>query len=356
MSQLSLFGGGSDGPAQTADEWGAIPVPDPSLVSLAAKLPKQLRLGTCSWTFPGWDLVYRREYGSDKRFRTESLAEYAAFPLFRAVEIDSTYYGPPNAQGLRNYAAKIREGWQSTIGSDTRGAADSSDGDLPDFECAMKVWSEITTFAFPRHKRFGSRAGMRNANFLDPQLFASTVIAPIEEAGFGPLGPLILEIPPIPKGALDRAVIVASLGRFLAQAPEGYRYAVEVRDPELLDSDYFAVLRDHGAAHVYSFHSRMPPLAEQLDRGAIGEAPFVVSRLMLPPGASYQEQKDRFEPFDRLREPQRGMRNDVVRLISDAAANDIPTYVFCNNKAEGSSPHTAIAIADQLAKLDGGPT
>lgn len=323
MTQLSLFGE----PAASETGPGAIPPPDPDLVRLAAKLPAGLRLGTCSWTFPSWDVVYRRDYPGEASFRAESLAEYAAFPLFRAVEIDSSYYAPLSARTLAEHAARLPD----------------------DFECAMKVWSEVTTFVFPRHPRFGDRAGMQNPHFLDPDVFAERVIGPIAEADVAQIGPLIVEIPPIPRGALEPRRFVERLSRFLAQAPEGYRYAVEVRDPELLTHRHRALLADHGAAHVFTYHARMPSIAEQLEVGGIGGSPLVMCRLMLPPGTRYAEQKRRFEPFDRLREPQPAMRADVARLIAEAERAGVPAYVFINNKAEGSSPLTAVALARLLA-------
>ena len=324
MSQLSLFG---DDPSDNVPT-GLEPVPpqDPSLCEIASRLPAELRLGTCSWTFPGWDIVYRRTYSSEKLFRRESLAEYAAFPLFRAVEVDSSYYAPPTAKTLRGLAER--------------------GGKL---EFALKVWFELTTFVFPRHARWKERAGMRNPNFLDPSLFADQIIGPIRESGFGPLGPLIIEIPPVPTGALDASSIEQALARFLSQAPEGYRYAIETRDPTLLTERHVALLRDHGAAHVYTFHSRMPGLADQRAIAPVGAAPFAVCRLMLPPGTTYQDQKERFEPFGRIHEVQHEMRRDVAALVRDATDASVPIYVFCNNKAEGSSPLTALALASKIA-------
>ncbi len=352
MSQLPLFGHERSTDTPTSVGLGPIP-PAPGLVELAAQLPPSLRLGCCSWTFRGWEQVYRRKYSSDKVFHRYALVEYAAFPMFRSVEIDSTYYAPPGVQKLRDYAHDIREGVEGMAVGDQTAASLAESQLEPDFDCALKVWSELTTVVFPRHRRFGTRAGMRNPHFLDPTRFADTFTGPIEEANFGPLGPLIVEIPPIPRGAMDTHLVATALARFLAQAPSGYRYAIEVRDPELLTERHFAILRDYGAAHVYTFHARMPSIAEQLKHCAVTEAPLAVCRLMLPPGASYQEQKDRFKPFSAIREPQRAMRSDVVRLIREASVADIPTYIYCNNKAEGSSPATAIAIARQLISNDG---
>jgi hypothetical protein len=44
------------------------------------------------------------------------------------------------------------------------------------------------------------------------------------------------------------------------------------------------------------------------------------------------------------------MRADVVRLIDEAGRAGLPVTVLINNKVEGSSPHTAVAIANLVAE------
>ncbi|MGH7527508.1 MAG: DUF72 domain-containing protein, partial [Gemmatimonadales bacterium] len=71
------------------------------LLALAARIPEGVRFGSSSWNYPGWrGLVYRRDYGT-KGAATRMLEEYAAFPLFRTVGIDSSFYAPPTEEVLR---------------------------------------------------------------------------------------------------------------------------------------------------------------------------------------------------------------------------------------------------------------
>lgn len=314
--QLGLFG--SDQLAQPIE-------PDPELISLRAALPETVRFGTCSWNFEGWKgTVYRQHYRSKKAFVAESLAEYARYPLFRSAEIDRSYYGPVRASELADYARLLPD----------------------DFDLAMKVWQELTTMVFPRHPRFGDRAGCVNPLFLDPSAFAEHVIAPIADGFSEHIGPILLSIPPAGPMA-DPDDFEQRLAHFLARAPSGYRYAVEVRDPRLLTRRYLAVLRDHGAAHIFNFWGKMPAIGEQLALGGL-TGPFTVARLMLPRGAQYQQLRDEWAPFDRIAVPQPQMRTDVVALVREAVERALPTYVYVNNKAEGSAPLTIRAIAEAL--------
>ncbi len=164
--QLDLFGA-APRPAPAAHE------PPRELVELGNKLPAHVRLGTSSWTFPGWSgLVYRKHYQNQKLFTRDSLAEYAAHPLFRTVGIDRSHYAPLSEQDLEGYAAQLPAG----------------------FRCVIKVWDELTTMVFPDHERYGARRGQLNASFLDAARFRDQVAAPLLSSFREHTGPLVLEV------------------------------------------------------------------------------------------------------------------------------------------------------------------
>ena len=54
------------------------------------------------------------------------------------------------------------------------------------------------------------------------------------------------------------------LGPFLGELPPGFRYAVEVRNPEYLGAEYFSMLHARNTAHVFNAWTRMPELLEQI--------------------------------------------------------------------------------------------
>src|SRR5262245_28797051 len=87
--QLDLF----HTPAQPPSEVGSVAVP-PALADVARRLPRSVRLGTSSWSFPGWQgIVYDRS-ASETQLARHGLAAYARHPLLRAVGVDRTYYAP----------------------------------------------------------------------------------------------------------------------------------------------------------------------------------------------------------------------------------------------------------------------
>ena len=301
--------------------------------ALAARVPADVRLGTSSWTFPGWaGLVYRDPYRSERDFVRRSLGEYARHPLFRTVCMDRAFYAPLSREELTAYAKLLPSG----------------------FRCVSKVFSELSTWVFPKHPRYGPRAGRRNEGFLEPWRFEELIGAPMREVFADHLGPLIIEVPPV-HGPADPEAFAEAVERFLSQAPPDLDYAFEIRDARLFTPRYLSVLRDAGASHVFNLWTRMPTLGAQLDRvervlggGWVGQ-PLVV-RLMIPPGKQYGELAAAFVPFDRMQAPQPEMRDDVVRLVREAREADAESWIIVNNKAEGSSPLTVVALAERLAE------
>jgi uncharacterized protein YecE (DUF72 family) len=312
-----------------ADEAERPALPDPDeLRALAARVPAGVRFGSSSWNYPGWQgLVYHRDYGV-KGAAARMLEEYAAFPLFRTVGIDSSFYTPPTESVLAAFAAHLPAG----------------------FPCVSKVWNGITAHSFSQAQD-RKRAGQANPDFLDPDLFLEAVYQPYQRHFADHAGPFIFELQAIargsgvtPQGFADR------LDRFFSALPREGQYAVEVRNEEFLTPMYFAVLREHGVAHVFNSWTRMPSIGDQLDLPGSISGPFLVARALLRPGRSYEEAVDAFAPYDRIREPIPELRRDLIRLIQTSVATRIPAYILVNNRAEGSAPLT---IAEVLRRLPG---
>ena len=320
--QLGLF----DGPEEDAGDPGESPWR--ALEGIRDRLPATLRFGTSSWTFPGWaGLVYRRRYPNQRAFLRESLGEYAQHPLMRTVGVDRGYYTPVPEEDLAGYAQQLPG----------------------DFRAAMKVWQQVTMPGFAKHPRYGAAAGQRNPDFLDAELFANAVHEPVRTAFSQHMGPWILQIAPSPT-PIDPSWFCERLDAFLADAPGDFPFAVELRDRKLLTPEYVRTLRKHGAAHVFNYWSRMPTLAKQMRVDELLGGSLLVVRLLLPPATRYADLKDAYAPFDRLVAPQPEMRQDVVKLVQAALDREMECYVLVNNKAEGSSPLTVRALAEQLAR------
>lgn len=327
--QLDLFGDGSEPDRVTQSRrTGAWPTPGSPLEQryeryrvLAASLPPHLRMGTSSWSFPGWQgIVYSRRRGTAHLAR-EGLREYVQHPLLRTVGIDRSYYAPIPADDLSGYAGQL----------------------LPGFECCIKAPAAVTS---PVLTGFGRHAG--NPDYLSADRLRSDLLDPLAANFAAHTGPILLQFPP-PARSLDASTsaFIEGLDRLLEGVGEGWRCAVEVRDKWALSDGYRRVLTRHGAAHVYNYWSAMPMPGAQARVLPPEDQPFVVIRLLLRPGTWYEEQREVFAPFNQLASPDEAMRRDVLTLIRRAAAAALPTFVLVNNKAEGSAPLTIEALAER---------
>jgi uncharacterized protein YecE (DUF72 family) len=298
----------------------------PDFAALARRIPPLVRFGGSSWNYPGWrGLVYHRDY-EGKGASARMLEEYAAFPLFRTVGIDSSFYAPPTEEVLRGWAGRLP----------------------PGFPCVSKVWNQITVQTFSKAQN-PSRAGRRNSDFLNPEVFLEAVYEPYQRYFADHTGPFVFEFQAIGRGSgVGPSRFADRLDRFFTELPREGAYAVEVRNEEFLTPMYFAVLREHGVAHVFNSWTRMPAIGDQLDLPGSISAQFIVARALLRRGRTYDEAVDALAPYDRIQDPNPELRRDLVRLIDTAVHARIPAYLLVNNRAEGSSPLTVAEIARML--------
>lgn len=290
--------------------------------ALAARVPEQVLFGTSTWTYPGWTgLVYHRSYPKSAP-AARMLEEYARFPLFRTVGIDSSFYRPPSPATLEAYSRALP----------------------PGFPCVSKVWEQITV-----HTHGGQRDGPRgqlNPDYLNAEMFLAEMYQPYREHFQGHGGPFVFEFQ---ASRLEPAEFINRLDEFFSQLPREGLYAVEVRNEEFLTPAYFAVLREHGVAHVFNSWTRMPTIGAQLDLPGAITSTFMVVRALLRPGMKYDEAVDAYSPYDRIREPNPELRFDIARLIDQAKTMRVPAYILVNNRAEGSAPRTIMEIVRGLA-------
>jgi uncharacterized protein YecE (DUF72 family) len=309
------------------DDAVALPPPRAELVALARRLPPHVRFGTSTWTYDGWTGdVYHRAYRGPQPARR--LEEYVRYPLFGTVGIDSAFYEPPSVEVLAAYARALP----------------------PGFPCVSKVWDRITARRFNRDPRWGNLAGQRNPDFLNAALFKEAVLAPYARAFRDHAGAFVFEFQTMREADLpDPAAWADELDAFLGELPREFRYAVELRNPELLTAAHGAVLARHGVAHVFNSWTAMPAIGEQLELPWTFSAPFTVARALLRPGRRYADAVKLFEPYDRIREPQPAVRRDLLRLVAETARRRIEALILVNNRLEGNAPGTIRALAAALA-------
>ena len=300
----------------------------PKLHALAAR---GVYFGTSSWKYDGWlgslynsELYSTRGKFSQKKFESACLSEYAR--VFPVVCGDFAFYQFPSA----DYWRRLFESAPAP------------------FLFAFKVPEQITVAKWPAHARYGPRAGKDNESFLNIELFRDLFARPLAHYS-NQVAALIFEFGTFAKSVFANVDhFLDRLDPFLASLPIGFRYSIEIRNPEYLGPSYFSTLAHHGVAHVFNAWTRMPELAAQLELpGAFG-ADFTVARALLTRGRSYEEAVRTFEPYKEVKAPNTAVREELRSLAERAVQTHRPAFLFVNNRLEGNAPTTIEGVVDEL--------
>lgn len=310
-------------------------VHDPALQQLRTELPPELRLGTSSWSYPGWiGSVWAREY-SKPLLSKRGLPAYAEHPLLRTVSLDRAFYKPLLGAQYAAYATQVP----------------------PDFRFVVKAPSLIADALIRGENGQGLQT---NANFLDPALAREEFALPASEGLRGKLGALVFQLSPMPSSLMqDIPAVINRIETMLAALPDlrvaspDAIIAVELRNPELLTRDFAAMLRACGATYCLGLHAKMPAIGEQLPiLRMLWPGPLVCRwNLHRRHGAyGYEAAKALYGDFDRLVDPDPETRAVLARVIKGTTAAGYPAYVSLGNKAEGSAPLSVVALAQAVTE------
>ncbi|HEY1173013.1 MAG TPA: DUF72 domain-containing protein [Verrucomicrobiae bacterium] len=290
-------------------------------------------LGTSSWKYPGWlgqlydrDRYETRGKFSQARFNKECLEEYAT--VFPTVSVDAAYYNFPTEKYAQGLAALVP----------------------PGFEFGFKVTDDITVKRFPKIPRFAEKGGQLNPFFLSPEVFVRDFLNPLECIK-EKVGVLIFEFSNFKMEDYVRGRdFIVQLDNFLGSLPVGWRYAVEVRNRSFLHPDYFAMLRQYGIAHVFTSWTKMPKISDQWAMPEAMTADFVVARLLLQPGMSFEAAGELFEPFEEIRSPYPEGVEAAARMLLEMKQKPAPKrcFVYMANRLEGNSLMSLLRVLEKM--------
>ncbi len=287
---------------------------------IPAKFTGHLRIGTCSWKYDSWKGLV---YDTDRQYKPHDyLPDYARH--FTTVEIDQWFWS------LFGPGAKLPDP------ADVRRYADSV---LDDFKFTVKAPNAITlTHPYAKQaKRSEHRVTEPNPHFLSVDLlhrFLETL-----ESMHNELGPIMFQFEYLNKKKMPS--LVAFLDRlhgFFEQAPAGFQYAIETRNPDYLKDEFVDFLRQHGLGFVLLDGYYMPRIAEVVEKLDIRTAPFSIIRLH---GLDRAEIEGRAGGvWNEIVEPKDDGLQATAQIIRQNEEVELDTYVNVNNHYEGSAPLT----------------
>ncbi|QSI31232.1 DUF72 domain-containing protein [Variovorax sp. RKNM96] len=310
---------------------------DPVLVELASALSPNLRLGTSSWSYPGWaNLVWDGEY-AETVLSKNGLSALAQHPLFRTVSLDRNFYRALTASQYARYAAMVPA----------------------DFRFVVKAPSLVTDATVRDESGRGTQV---NPVFLNSEIAIQEFVQPALEGLGDRIGALVFQLSPIPSQLLaDQPALLARIGEMLEALP-GLKQvapdaviAVEVRDPQLLCPAFADMLRSVGATFCMGLHAKMPPIEDQLPMlRALWPGPLVCRwNLHRRHGRfGYEDAEKLYGPFDKIVDPDPETRAALAKVIAGTTRAGQNAFVTVSNNAEGCAPLTIASLARDIVDLE----
>lgn len=298
--------------------------------TIPAAYAANVRIGTCSWKYGSWSgLVYPAG-------RTLHVDEYLPFYAehFSTVEIDQWFWSlfptgirMPDPRTVARYAASVPD----------------------DFVFTVKAPNSITlTHYYARQpadcKEYANKV---NPGFLDIGLLKRflNLLEPLE----GKLGPVMFQFEYLNKKKMaSLELFLQKLNAFFKQAPAGFRYAVEIRNPNFCTQNLFRFLEKRGIGFVFLDGYYMPPLGEVFDARGAAAADFSVIRLH---GVDRKEiEQETGEQWNRIVAPKPEGLAAAARIVRANTNERIRTFVNINNHYEGSAPLTIERFITELER------
>ncbi|HSC44611.1 MAG TPA: DUF72 domain-containing protein [Candidatus Acidoferrum sp.] len=211
-ANLTLFDNAPQKIAPTSDPVSSTPLPG------IPGSDAEILTGTSAFTAAGWEGTF---YPTGMK-PADYLHHYSQ--RFRTVEVDSTFYGTPKPERVRNWYEKTP----------------------PDFIFAAKVPQVIT------HEKILVDCETEFAEFLQTMEWLGEK-----------LGPLLFQFGYFAPGVLKNAAqFLARLSPFLKKlstfSSRPHRYVVEIRNKSWLDETFLNTLRENNVALALTDHSWMP--------------------------------------------------------------------------------------------------
>lgn len=297
-------------------------------MNTARSLLPNLHLGTCSWKYPDWKGLI---YDPEKTYApNDYLPDYAQH--YSTVEIDQWFWSlfPSGVQLPDPQTVQIY-----------------SDSVPSDFLFSVKVPNAITlTHHYAKqpskHKEFANRP---NEHFLDVDLLKRflELLQPLGKK----LGPVMFQFEYLNKQKMPSLkVFLDKLSDFFDEAPKGFDYAVEIRNPNYFKEPCFQFFREKNLSDVLVEGYFMPPVSEVAEQFDISTGKSTVIRLMGPDRAEIE--KEAGKKWDRIVSPKDESIEGLIKVVEDQVNRGTEVFVNVNNHYEGCAVMTIGKLVERL--------
>jgi len=278
------------------------------------KKEKLLRIGACSWKYDSWiGLIYSGE--AKKNF----LKEYSQF--YSTVEVDQWFWSLFPGSPIKLPDLKVVEDYNSSVPDD--------------FKFTVKVPNSITLTHYYSHKAKGPLE--ENPYFFSNEIFNEFLerLSPIHDK----LGPIMFQFEYLNRQKMpDQNTFMEKLDGFINSCPKGFDYAIETRNPNYLNKNYFEFLGSHRLSHVFLQGYYMPFIVEVYEKYKDYITNSAVIRLHGPNRKEIE--KTTKKKWNKIVAPKDDELRGISQLINKLHEREIEIFVNVNNHYEGSAPKT----------------
>ena len=235
------------------------------------------------------------------------LARYAE--KLDTVEIDSTYYGIPRATTIEKWVRQTPE-------------------------------SFLLAAKFPRDIVHGGKGAKPDRNVILVPERTDDIVEEFLDVmqGLGDkLGPLVLQFPFLADDVFpSREEFYDRLDRFLERLPDGFRYAVEVRNKGLMNATVAEICRNRGACLVLVDQAWMPHADEVMRRFDPVTTDYAYVRLL----GDHKEMDKLTTTWDKEVVDRTPRLRRWAEVIGNLLQREIPVFTYVNNHYAGHAPAT----------------
>jgi len=277
---------------------------------MGRKLPKFLKIGTCSWKYDSWKgLVYSDNGGENY------LSEYAK--IYNMVEVDQWFWSLfgdkvvfPKPETVSEYVGSVQK----------------------DFRFSIKVPNAITLT-----HQYGKGTSAVNPHFLSNDLMEDflKLLEPMSKQ----INSLIFQFEYLNKQKMPNQMIFQEqLQEFRRNLPSGFHYCIETRNQNYLNKPYFEFLQSIGLSHVFLQGYWMPSIFGVYGHFKEYIKNHTVIRLHGPDRKGIEQQTKNI--WDSIIDPKDGELHNLKNMINDLIAREVKVTLNVNNHYEGSAPMT----------------
>ncbi|MHC4432687.1 MAG: DUF72 domain-containing protein [Planctomycetota bacterium] len=292
------------------------------------KCSPHLRIGTCSWKYDSWKgLIYdpEKEYTPD-----DYLRDYARH--YNTVEIDQWFWSLFGA-GVKLPDPKTVEIYAESVGDD--------------FLFTVKAPNSITlTHHYAKQSaRNQHLANKPNPHFLNVDLLKQFL--EILEPMRCKLGPVMFQFEYLNRKKIPSIeAFIDKLGDFFDRTPDGFEYAIEIRNPDYLKQTWFDFLKERHISPVLIEGYYMPPIAEVVEKFDTSSGDISLIRLMGPDRQGIEKLTG--GRWDRIASVQDDSLESIARIVKDNVERTRQVIVNVNNHYEGCAVLTIDRLIDML--------